>query len=328
MFETMYRSQDLPPGKRLATLNEFFLSGEHPMELVSEAPKDFHATVRAVDLAAVNVVDLALSAADVLRTPKLIRRADPELYCAVMPLDGHLVVSQAGREAVLSAPDLALYDSSRPFRLRIVAGAEQQPRLLRAHIPRALLALPPAGVERLVARPLSGRTGFGGVLAQFLTGATTDASGYRPTDLPRLGTLVQDLLTAVMAHHLDAEAEVMDESPQRMLMMRIDRFVRQRLGDPELSPGTIAAAHHISVGYLHRLFLARDSTVAAWVRDQRLESARRDLTDPALRGVPVHRIATRWGFKNHPTFTRAFRSAFGATPTDYRHHFSGSPLAP
>ncbi|MFG3357423.1 helix-turn-helix domain-containing protein [Streptomyces griseofuscus] len=45
---------------------------------------------------------------------------------------------------------------------------------------------------------------------------------------------------------------------------------------------------------------------------------RRDLADPALRDMPVHRIADRWGFKGHPTFTRAFRAAFGTSPQDYR----------
>ncbi|MFF5430397.1 helix-turn-helix domain-containing protein [Streptomyces griseofuscus] len=45
---------------------------------------------------------------------------------------------------------------------------------------------------------------------------------------------------------------------------------------------------------------------------------RRDLADPALRDMPVHHIADRWGFKGHPTFTRAFRAAFGTSPQDYR----------
>ncbi|MYQ99142.1 MULTISPECIES: helix-turn-helix domain-containing protein, partial [unclassified Streptomyces] len=42
------------------------------------------------------------------------------------------------------------------------------------------------------------------------------------------------------------------------------------------------------------------------------------LADPALRDMPVHRIADRWGFRGHPTFTRAFRAAFGTSPQDYR----------
>jgi AraC-like DNA-binding protein len=123
----------------------------------------------------------------------------------------------------------------------------------------------------------------------------------------------------VVAHHLDAEAAVPDDTHHRALLLRIDAFVHKQLHDTSLSPSTIASAHHISVGHLHRLFRSRGVTVAGWIRRQRLEGARRDLADPALRDTPVHRIAARWGFKDHSSFTRAFRAAFGTAPTDYRH---------
>lgn len=80
-----------------------------------------------------------------------------------------------------------------------------------------------------------------------------------------------------------------------------------------------APPHHISTSYLHRLFREQGSTVGTWIRQQRLERTRRDLGDPALAGVPVNRIAARWGFPHHPVFTRAFHSAYGMPPRDYRH---------
>ncbi len=69
---------------------------------------------------------------------------------------------------------------------------------------------------------------------------------------------------------------------------------------------------------LNALFQRNDTTVSAWIRRQRLEHARRDLGDPAQRTLPVHRIATRWGFNDHSTFTRAFRTAYGVPPNDHR----------
>ena len=51
---------------------------------------------------------------------------------------------------------------------------------------------------------------------------------------------------------------------------------------------------------------------------KRLSGARRDLADPALHDLPIHRIATRWGFTDHATFTRAFHAANGIPPRDYR----------
>ncbi|CAM5527886.1 AraC family transcriptional regulator [Streptomyces purpurascens] len=96
--------------------------------------------------------------------------------------------------------------------------------------------------------------------------------------------------------------------------MRIRAFVRDHLHDPNLNPGAIAAAHHISRSYLYRLFEHEEQSISAWIRGQRLECARRDLAEPALGATPIHAIAARWGFPRAADFTRAFRSAYGIPP--------------
>jgi AraC-like DNA-binding protein len=59
-------------------------------------------------------------------------------------------------------------------------------------------------------------------------------------------------------------------------------------------------------------------TVSAWIREQRLIQARRDLADPALRDQPVHVIAARWGFGPASQFNRAFHAAYGYSPSECR----------
>ncbi|WP_049567258.1 helix-turn-helix transcriptional regulator [Streptomyces sp. SBT349] len=149
----------------------------------------------------------------------------------------------------------------------------------------------------------------------------SDTASYRPADEPRLESLLVDLFTAALAHQLDAEDCLGPETRERVLGLRIQRFIRSHLHDPALTPGVIAAAHHISVSRLHRVFpsLGHGTTVSAWIRAQRLEGARRDLCDPAQRAAPVHRVAARWGFGHAAMFSRAFRAAYGAPPSDYRH---------
>ncbi|AXK37043.1 AraC family transcriptional regulator [Streptomyces armeniacus] len=105
---------------------------------------------------------------------------------------------------------------------------------------------------------------------------------------------------------------------RRALVLRIRAFIQQRLHDPELSPAAVASAHHISVSHLHRLFQEQGTTVAAWIRQQRLEAASQDLADPRLFEQPVRHIATRWGFTHPAAFSRTFRNHYGVPPTDYR----------
>ncbi|MFE4047964.1 helix-turn-helix domain-containing protein [Streptomyces sp. YIM B13518] len=80
----------------------------------------------------------------------------------------------------------------------------------------------------------------------------------------------------------------------------------------------MAAAHQISTRSLYKLFQEEGLTVAAWVRERRLENCRRALADPALNSRPVHAIAARWGFADSAHFSRAFRAAYGMPPKEYR----------
>ncbi|CAG6396821.1 helix-turn-helix domain-containing protein [Streptomyces cocklensis] len=323
MIRTIFRSDDLPREERLARFDELQGKSVYPMRVRSDDAMEFRATARELELRSVNVLELTCSPAEVWRTSKLIRASDPGLYSVVFSSGGGIGLSQLGREAVLGEGDFAVYDSSQPFDLRITAGQGATTTLTRIHVPRSLLVLPQNKVDEILAVPLPSRQGLGALLTQFFTTLIADTSPYGPSDIPRLGNVAVELLTSTLAHHVDAAGRTAPESQGGLLHLRVQAFIRQHLHDPQLTPGVIAAAHHISVSYLHRLFQAQETTVSAWIRGQRLEQARRELGQPALRTVPVHRIAARWGFNDHATFTRAFRAAYDIPPKDYRHHALG-----
>jgi AraC-like DNA-binding protein len=102
------------------------------------------------------------------------------------------------------------------------------------------------------------------------------------------------------------------------LLTQIHAFIQQHLRNPELSPAVTAAAHHISVRLLHKLFHEQGQTVAGWIRQCRLERSQRDLVDPTQASRPVAAVAVRWGFGSTTHFTRAFRAAYGLPPHHYR----------
>lgn len=156
MITTVFDSDDLPPGERLARFDEFQVKSTNPMHVGSQRPEEFRATARALDLAMVNMVELTCSPAEVWRTSRLIRSDDPELYSIVFPVRGGLAVRQAGREAVLGATDFALYDSWHPLEVRIAADRETA-TLVRVQVPRAHLPRPGNRLDRILATPLSGR---------------------------------------------------------------------------------------------------------------------------------------------------------------------------
>ena len=326
MIGTVFRSEDVPPGDRFDHWRELIGRTRSPSDMSSVHAADFWAEQRLMELGPVTVWPTSFLPTRYRRSPKLVRQSDPEMYHLTLLLDGGLALDHAGRTSTFGPRDLHLADSSQPYDLRPADHRER--RVIEGvgvDFPKALLPLPPHRVRELLGRSQSGREGLGALLAEYLVGLGRQAETLRPSDAPRLGTVVLDLVSAWFAHVLDAETALPPETRQQAMASRIQAFIRQNLHDPELTPSMIAAAHHISLSYLYRIFQPQlqGDTVAAWIRTRRLEGARRDLADASLRTTPIHAIAARWGFPRASDFTRAFRAAYGLSPKECR--FQGPP---
>jgi AraC-like DNA-binding protein len=150
-------------------------------------------------------------------------------------------------------------------------------------------------------------------VAPFLANLAAGAA----TCLPQVGEMLArnavDLLTTLIAEQLGRDTDGTDAAHQALLR-RIRAFMSAHLADPDLSPETIAAAHRISVRYLHRLFQCDGTTVSRWIQQRRLEECRRELSRPGRASPSVSAIAHRWGFTSPAHFSRAFRAAYGMPP--------------
>jgi hypothetical protein len=76
------------------------------------------------------------------------------------------------------------------------------------------------------------------------------------------------LITAAVAEHAGQAGSLSAESREQTLLIRIHAFIDQHLGDSDLAPGPVAAAHYISVRYLYRLFESQ-GTAPDWRRGPR-----------------------------------------------------------
>jgi AraC-like DNA-binding protein len=237
---------------------------------------------------------------------------------------GRATLVHHGREAVLGPSDLVLYDTSRPYRID-TTGQAGGIGLLFLVFPRRLLPLPPRQIGRITAVRMAANPGVGTLAARFLTQLAAGAEHYEPAEAARLSTAALEVLATRLAHELDSDRWIRPETRERALLARIHMFIGDHLGDRDLSPGTVAAAHHISVSHLHRLFQADGATVAGWIRQRRLAACRRDLADPALADRPVAALAARRGFPSAAHFSRVFKAAHGMTPQEYRQSAGRTP---
>jgi AraC-like DNA-binding protein len=245
------------------------------------------------------------------RTPGLARRDDAAFLQVGLLAAGAATIVQDGREAVLGPGDFALYETDRPFRWNL--GGEWE--LLVLTWPRAGVALDDAVSQQLTARALGGRDGLGAIVARMLRDVVVAPPELSAAGGVRLADELAELVTTVAAERVPppAPARAADD-----LLRRIDAWIVEHLADPDLGPATVAAAHFVSTRHLHRLFADRGGTVAQQIQRARLERCRRELGDPRCADRSITEVSRRWGFADLPTFSRAFRAAYGTSPREWR----------
>jgi AraC-like DNA-binding protein len=313
----LLRVEDEPPAGRLAYLQHALGSTIAPFEVRVEPDGPLRgASLCAGRVGTVGVTRLSSrrSAFDAYRTARLIRRSDPELFKIDVQMRGRMAFAQGGREAALRPGDFTLLDLSRP--LRVSAAGENE--VVAVHFPHDALPLPGDELARLTAVRVPGSDGLGAPIVGLARHLAQRLENDGATDGTRLSLALIDLLIVTLAERLDRVDAVAPATRRRALLASAQAFIDRRLADPRLSPASIAAAHHISLRLLHRLFEEQGTSVGRWIRERRLERCRRDLLDPALGELPASAIAFQWGFADASHFTRVFRAAYDHPPGEYR----------
>ncbi len=310
------RTLDLPAGQQFefwkAALAQTFV----PIEVTrpGQGPS-FCGQLTGLDLGTVRMREVRAEPHTALRTRRLVSAAPSGCYKLGLMRHGSAVLTQGGREAVLGPGDFALYDADHPYTL----GFSSRHRMLVLVFPHDLLGLPAEQVMRLTATTMPGtRPGLAGLIPSFLAQVAGVTGKVGSPAAVRLSGNVLDLLTTVLAERLDQSTANRDSAHRAQLLL-VTAFIEEHLANPDLSPRFIAAAQHISVRQLHKLFHGTGSTVGGWIRQRRLDRCRHDLRDPQLADRPVAAIGARWGYPDPAHFSRLFKAAYGTGPRDYRY---------
>ncbi|WP_301150024.1 helix-turn-helix domain-containing protein [Mycobacterium simiae] len=294
---------------------EAFLSEQlGPMQLLPDDVETFRGQIRSVDLGVVQLSKVQCGNAFVARrTKQLVAASSSRCLKVGMQVSGGCLLSQGGRQATLGPGDFAIYDTGRPYEISGDAAFHMEAVMF----PREALQLPQSVLERLAIRRISGREGVGQLVSRYLRTLARQADDGVNSGSFYLADATLNLLAASFVEQLD-DGTTMPSDGKKALLLRIRNYIEQRLSDPALDLTSIAAAHHISIRMLHKLFENEDLTVAEWIRVRRLGHCRQDLANPALAQQQVSSIAAKWGLTDPAHFSRLFKATYGLSPTDYR----------
>ncbi|MBN9613908.1 MAG: helix-turn-helix domain-containing protein [Actinobacteria bacterium] len=284
-----------------------------PLQISTEGGGSFAARITSADADSVVFTEVAAKPHLVERTPETIADGGSGYYKVSLLLAGTSILVQDGKELVMRPGDLSIYDTSRPYSL--LFGEEF--RNLIMMFPKDRLDLPIPFTEQLTAVSLGQQhDGLAPVITAFLSQFPAQLTHLTDRVRTKLAHTSLDLMGTLLSSILDADP--IQRDPHQVLLQKIYSYIDLNLASPELSPGSIAAAHYISTRHLHALFRQADTTVSTWIRERRLERCRTDLLDPVLADRTVSAIAARWGFADAAHFSRVFRSAYGISPSELR----------
>lgn len=285
-----------------------------PLETGTDDESGFRAVMRdGCRLGPITITEVSATAHTVRRTPRAIRTDTGDFFKVGLQTHGYSVLEQDGREALLAPSDFAIYDTTRPYQLSF----DDRFRSLVVMFPRSLLQVTPNAISRLTARRIPGDRGIGALLTQYVQSISALPQHPVPAVSQHLHDGVLDLLSAALTEQLGDLAPPA-ETRLHTERLRITSFIEARLSDPALDTPMVAAAHHVSVRHLQKIFQSDGISVASWIRARRLERCRRDLLDPEFAHLPVAAIGARWGLRDAAHFSRAFKAVHGDTPGSYR----------
>ena len=313
-MQQMLSTQQVEPAQRLAFWTDIVCNTYVQLDCDAAAgAASIEGGIAAATLASLQLSCVTATAQQVRRTPAQIARASEDYFLVSIQSQGEGLILQDERVAHLRPGDFALYDSTRPYELRFDGPFQQY--VLRLPGPTLRTAL--RHTQALTASTVSGQRGAGHLMIGMIRTLAADIDTLAPESAHAVAESVTQILIAGLSG-LPAARQAPVSQLAAYHRQQTKAAAMARLRDPALSVASLAAQLRLSPSTLHRAWAGEPCSIADWIWARRLDAARRDLCDPALRARSISEIAFGWGFSDAAHFSRAFRSRFGCAARELR----------
>jgi len=275
--------------------------------------KPFHGSIERRGVAGLELTRFSSAPVSFAKFPVESANSVDRSCIVITQLEGVRGYSQEGVTAILKPGDSTLIDSGRQWSSNCSGECSR----LYFRVPRWLME----NRLRLTNLPLvpriSGASGLGATLFRLATSLYEEAHVFTLEEGAAAIEAYLEILCACVRRR-EQPGEGVGHGAE--LLSQVEQFIDAHLAEPALGPSEIANAAGISVRHLHRLFLQKESTVAEYIRERRLERCHLELCDPRWADRNITEIAFFWGFSDSAHFSRCFKRRFGVSPRLFRVH--------
>ncbi|MBW7981110.1 transcriptional regulator FeaR [Enterobacillus tribolii] len=243
------------------------------------------------------------------RTVREVAQSDDGHYFTVFQLGGQAVMEQGNHRAVMQPGDVTLIDAARPSNFIFSTGSRQISLLL----PRRCLEQTPGNGTPVCALRLPAEMSVVKLGRQLITESLRNPGLSRPESEAVLEAVASLLRPAVMNH---CDGENLHDRAFRRAVELIDKHIQA----DTLSPAWVAGEIGVSLRGLYRMFARQGLVVAQYIRNRRLDLCAQSLRTSSGR-QKMSTVGYAWGFIDYSHFSRAFKTRFGVSPSEYRKQY-------
>lgn len=304
-----YRStKSIKPGEcfdywRMVTCDTYVRVDCEPLESVHAG---FTAQVEEQCLGAIKVSRHSLSVPmRYTRTHQDFELDNRSDYQFVLICSGKAIVHQNGRETLVKAGNMVLYEASTPFTLEYVTAHES----ITFKIPQSAIQSSIKHPSSLTARAVNGGQGMG-LLAASAMKDIRNVGDFCQAKEHRASSAVLELIAATIDVELQPPPEM--SIRHELLLGSIKRYLMENLEDTHITIEKIASRHNLTPRTVNRLFAQTGTTAIRWLWHQRLIASHRALSSG--KASLVSEVALSYGFSDFSHFSRTFKKTFGICP--------------
>jgi AraC-like DNA-binding protein len=309
-----YSTSRVARAARLRYWNDIHTNLGAPLEIKARDRGEFAAAASTADLGPLRFVRVDSAPATVEHRARHVAQTRERRFRVLLSVRGKVGVRHVGHEAVLDEGDFALLDDSFPYRFDFdepnsVLCVSVTPTTIKAYLPTPARL---CGLRMPADRPLNR------VASTMLLGLWEQIED-RALQAEQRPALARSFLQVMAASYAVDHTCVVDRSVVAAARRtEIKQYIETHLRTPDLTPTTIAAALGLSRRYLRLLFAAESDSVTAYLRRRRLEECAFELAQPQWLGRSITATASDWGFRSVTHFARAFKTAYGTTPSAFK----------
>jgi AraC-like DNA-binding protein len=311
-LETLFSTEDVHPRERYAYWHDVACKTLVNHESKPHSYQAFHAQIEAGSVADIGLVRFETAALHVHRTQRHIALAASDELFLCRQLAGTLAIEQLTRSVELTPGSMTLLDPLVPYTAQFSPGS----KLLVLKLERRDLEARIGKTTQMLARDLN--------CGQAECSLTSAFIALLPEHAERMSAvaqaLVRDQTLDLIATSLGAVANdrVKLASSKLVVLQKVCAAIETNLSNPHLDATAVATAAGVSIRYANAVLAGRGTSITALIRSLRLTRCRVALRDPMQERRKISEIAYGWGFCDMTSFCRAFKAAYGMTPTECR----------